>query len=344
MNKDQFKELFLKLTEYTIPYKKESTLVPLLPPGYRKDDTGNYYYQIGNSETLFTCHLDTFSKMYKKVTHVIDEKDPYIIRTDGKTILGGDNKLGCAILIGMIEASIPGTYYFFIGEEVGCQGSRGALGKNPEYFKKFKRSIAFDRRRYGSIVVRQRGMNCCSKEFAKKIAQEFDIRGVKWDELSGFGYFTDTAVFMDTIPECTNLSAGGFEEHHNTEYADLNYAYQVYKIALEVDWEKLPTVRKPMQERFYEEKPKFAKNYKRFKQNNSYNKNYSEIKRLMTRYKISDTRNIFRNGERHLTLSKWLQDFDVNIDLIEDRILLNNHEVSLQVLKKYIIENFKNDE
>lgn len=344
MDKNQFKYIFLKLTEYTIPYKKENTLEPILPAGYKKDNHGNYYYEIGKSDTLFTCHLDTYSKSYNKVNHVIDEKDPYIIRTDGKTILGGDNKLGCTILIGMIEASIPGTYYFFVGEEVGCKGSRGALASNKSYFEKFKRSIAFDRRRYGSIVVRQRGVNCCSKEFAMQIAKEFDIRGIKWDEDSGFGYFTDTAVFMDVIPECTNISAGGFDEHHNTEYVDLNYTYDVYKIALEVNWENLPTIRIPIKERFYEEKPVFNKKFKKFIVNAISNRNYFEIKKLINKYKITETKNIFRNGERHITISKWMEDMDADIDLVGDKILLNNNVVTFNVLKRYIIENFKKDE
>lgn len=172
MTKNELKQLFLKLTEYTIPFGKESILEKYLPSGFKKDSIGNYYYEIGNSETLFTTHLDTYSKNYQKVNHIISSKDPFIIKTDETTILGGDNKLGCSILIGMINKGIPGTYYFFLGEEPilsgGCWGSKGALKSNPNFFKKFKRCIAFDRRMYGSIVVRQMGRMCCSMDFAKK--------------------------------------------------------------------------------------------------------------------------------------------------------------------------------
>ena len=229
MTKEQFKELFLKLTQYTIPFGEEEKLEKYLPSGYKKDTIGNYYYEIGNSETLFTTHLDTYCTKYEKVNHVIDEKDTYKIKTDETTILGGDNKLGCSILIGMINRGIPGVYYFFLGEEPilsgGLYGSREALKANPEYFKKFKRCIAFDRRQYGSIVVRQMGRMCCSMDFAKKIAEDFDIRGIKWDEMGGYGYYTDTAIFMDVIEECTNISVGGFDEHYKTEWVDLNYTY-----------------------------------------------------------------------------------------------------------------------
>ena len=49
-----------------------------------------------------------------------------------KTILGADDKAGMVILLYMIEKKIPGLYYFFIGEEVGCIGSNAfqCNGKN----------------------------------------------------------------------------------------------------------------------------------------------------------------------------------------------------------------------
>jgi hypothetical protein len=71
MTKDQFKSLFLNLTEYTIPFGEESRLEKYLPSGWRKDSVGNYFYQIGQSETLFTTHLDTFSENLEKVNHLI---------------------------------------------------------------------------------------------------------------------------------------------------------------------------------------------------------------------------------------------------------------------------------
>ena len=70
-SKEQLKELFLKLTEYTIPFGYEDEIEPYLPKGYKKDSIGNYFYEIGNSETLFTTHLDTFSEEYIKVNQVV---------------------------------------------------------------------------------------------------------------------------------------------------------------------------------------------------------------------------------------------------------------------------------
>jgi hypothetical protein len=343
MTKEEFKELFLKLTEWTIPFGEEQRLEKYLPSGYKKDSFGNYYYEIGNSETLFTTHLDTYSAKLEKVNHVIDKDDPYKIRTDGTTILGGDNKLGCSILIGMIRNNIPGVYYFFLGEEPilsgGLWGSQNALDSNPKFFEKFKRCIAFDRREYGSIVVRQMGRMCCSMDFAKKIAEEFDIRGIKWDETGGYGYYTDTAVFMDVIEECTNISAGGFKEHYNTEWVDLNYTYQVYQTALEMDWESLPTVRE-LEDRFsQEEDNSIIDNRAKFVQE----KNVKEITSIFSLLGMKATRNTLKSGVRHLTFSKWLEDVDFDIYLKGDKIVMNNREYTLVDIKLEIMKFFKDD-
>jgi hypothetical protein len=343
MKKEELKELFLKLTEWTIPYGYEKKLEKYLPSGWKKDAVGNYYYQIGQSETLFTTHLDTYSANYEKVNHVFDEEDSYKISTDGSTILGGDNKLGCSILIGMINRGIPGTYYFFLGEEPilsgGCWGSKEALKSNPDFFTKFKRCIAFDRRMYGSIVVRQMGRMCCSPDFAKKIAEEFDIRGIKWDQTGGFGYYTDTAIFMDTIPECTNISAGGFNEHYNTEWVDLNYTWEVYKAAIDTDWESLPTVRE-LEVRFGEEESKGIVNrYKNF----SMSKNSEEINSIFSLLGMRSTRNILKDGVRHITYSKWLEDVDFDIFLSGGSIKVNNKDLSMSQLKDLIKDEFYDD-
>jgi hypothetical protein len=343
MKKEELKGLFLKLTEWTIPYGHEKKLEKYLPSGFKKDSVGNYYYQIGQSETLFTTHLDTYSANYEKVNHVFDEEDPYKIYTDETTILGGDNKLGCSILIGMINRGIPGTYYFFLGEEPilsgGCWGSKEALKSNPDFFTNFKRCIAFDRRMYGSIVVRQMGRMCCSPDFAKKIAEEFDIRGIKWDQTGGFGYYTDTAIFMDTIPECTNISAGGFNEHYNTEWVDLNYTWEVYKAAIDTDWESLPTVRE-LEVRFGEEESKGIVNrYKNF----SMSKNSEEINSIFSLLGMRSTRNILKDGVRHITYSKWLEDVDFDIFLSGGSIKVNNKDLSMSQLKDLIKDEFYDD-
>lgn len=343
MTKKEFKQLFINLTQYTIPFEHEYKLEKYLPSGFKQDKFGNYYYEIGNSETLFTSHLDTYSKHYEKVNHVEDETDEYKIGTDGETILGGDNKLGCSILIGMIQNRIPGTYYFFLGEEPivsgGLWGSSNALNDRPEYFSKFKRCIAFDRREYGSIVVRQKGRMCCSPEFAKSIASEFNTKGIKWDKESGYGYYTDSAVFMDHIEECTNLSAGGFNEHYTSEWVDLNYTYNVYQTALSLNWEKLPTVREIEEDRLFHDDEKVAK-FDKFKNQN----NVKIIKKIFEVLSLTLTRDKIVSDTRQITFSEWLDDFDYNV-YFKDGKVSNDNESFMNLLnfRDLIIEEFKED-
>ncbi len=239
-----FKELFLKLTEYTVPFGYEETLEPILPSGWKKDSIGNYYYEIGESKTIFTSHLDTACKEREKINHVIDGD---IIKTDGTTILGGDNKAGCVVLFYLIENNIPGTYYFFLGEEMAVHsnyphGSLLAIEENHDFFTKFDRIISFDRKEKDQFITRQLGKNCCSNEFADALISEFESNGVNYKK-DPTGYYTDSAFFADIIPEVVNLSIGVWNEHHKNEYVDIAYIEKVAKAAININWEELPTKR-----------------------------------------------------------------------------------------------------
>ncbi len=240
-----FKETFLNLTEYTTPFGFESDLEKYLPTSLKKDEWGNYYTSIGDSQTLFTCHLDNYCKEKVKVNHVIEGN---IIKTDGTSILGGDNKAGVLVLLYLISQSVPGTYYFFLGEEPilsgGCWGSTKLVENKSEFLKKFKRAIAFDRKMTGSIISRQMAQECCSQEFVSSLSEKFSEKGLTMND-DKTGYYTDTGNFIEHIPECTNISIGVWNEHHKNEYVDISYVEKVAKASTNVDWESLPTIREP---------------------------------------------------------------------------------------------------
>src|SRR6266403_535658 len=238
-----FKKTFLKFTQWTIPHGYEETITHLLPNGLEKDEVGNYRIVIGESETLFTCHLDTVSTRMK-INHIIQGD---IIRTDGTTILGGDNKAGVCILMYLIEQNVPGTYYFFVGEETGCIGSRWALKNEPDYFRKFKRAIAFDRKKSGSIITKQRGSICASIDFAEALSKDYGKNGLQYRP-DDTGVYTDTAVFMGIIPEFTNISAAVWGEHTRDEYVNIKLIEQIAHASAKINWEKLPTKRTPRDE------------------------------------------------------------------------------------------------
>jgi putative aminopeptidase FrvX len=123
------KEKFLQLTSRTYPHGTEQDVFPFLCPGLKVDEFGNLFIKIGESDVMFTSHLDTATSALTEVNHVFDGN---IIKTDGKSILGADDKAGVVIMLNMIEHKIPGLYYFFLGEEVGCVGSKKVAAKQKE--------------------------------------------------------------------------------------------------------------------------------------------------------------------------------------------------------------------
>ena len=310
------KDIFLRLTENTIPFGYEETLEPILNEfGLQKDSVGNYFKVIGNSDTLFTTHLDTYSKEHEKVSHIIEGD---IIKTDGTTILGGDNKLGCSILLYMIQNNIPGTYYFFLGEEPilsgGLFGSKNALKQNPGLFKRFKRAIAFDRKQMGSIVVRQMARPCCSTDFGMALIEEFKGVGMEY-KLDSNAYYTDTATFLDTIPECTNISAGGWNEHYKSEFVDIGYTQTLADAALKIDWESLPSIRKVND---------YTINVQKFKDKLS-KKTIDVIMDLMDKYDHLHTNKLaFSTGNSgELEFNHWFEDTNIKIKFETGKLMLS---------------------
>lgn len=250
MNNKQMLELFDKLTKFTYIYGLEDELIDIinsyLQTPLSKDEYGNYFIKVGESKTLFTSHLDTVGVQKLKINKIYFKSEgKNFVRTDGNTILGADDKAGVVIMINMINKNVPGTYYFFIGEEVGHVGA-GLIytEKSEEMLSKFDRCVEFDRRGYGSIISRQVGQVCCSDEFVDELAIEFKEHGMEFkNDLTG--YSTDSADFMGTIPECTNLSVGYFNEHSKWEEQDLDYMTLLADTCTKIDWENLPTVRIP---------------------------------------------------------------------------------------------------
>jgi len=228
---------FLKLTKKTYPYGTENQLVSHLPQGYFKDIHGNYYYKIGSTKTAFTCHLDTACKTQVLVNHKIYKN---IISTDGKSILGADDKAGMTVLLYMIGKRIPGLYCFFIGEEVGCIGSGKA--SDDKHFLDYDRMVSFDRRGTKSIITFQSSKRCCSDEFANELATRLNRYGMSM-EADDTGVYTDSAEFTHVIPECTNISVGYYREHTNLEHQDIEHLIKLCIAVTKIDWETLPTKR-----------------------------------------------------------------------------------------------------
>lgn len=240
------KETFISLCTETYPMGHEEEVVPYITPGLTRDKFGNYYTVIGESDTAFTCHLDTASRTKSKVGLINYEKDDQdFIMTDGESILGADDKSGVAVLMYMIANKVPGVYWFFMGEERGGIGSSKVANNYDEYpfMAKIKKMISFDRRNYYSVITAQMGAPCCSNEFAESLCKELNKSGLKLN-LDPTGVFTDSANFTDLIPECTNVSVGYFNEHTHDELQNITFLERLAKACVSANWNKLEVKRK----------------------------------------------------------------------------------------------------
>ena len=191
--------------------------------------------------------------------NIVNHKfDKNYITTDGTTILGADDKAGMVVVLYMIEKKVPGLYYFFIGEEVGCVGSSDLADDmekgiyHIEQLKNIKKVVSFDRRGTSSVITDQFYGTCCSDEFAKELCYRLNItnHGLKM-KLDDTGMVTDSAQFMGIVPECTNISVGYYNEHTHKEKQDIAHLYRLCHSVVDIDWESLPVEREPSKYDYY---------------------------------------------------------------------------------------------
>ncbi len=247
------KSTFLSLTSKTYPFGCEDGLVydmiesGIFPRDLEIDQHGNYLYKIGDSRTIFASHLDTNCHDQTSVVHVItnDPDGNIIVETDGKTILGADDKAGVTILLWMIKNRIPGIYYFFIGEEVGCIGSKAASRKILEFKGIYDRIISFDRRGTDSVITHQSSKRTCSDGFAEALSDKLNQKNNFLYQKDNTGIYTDSAEFSSIISECTNISVGYYYEHTTKEFQDLTHLSNLADVCITFDWENLPSLRDP---------------------------------------------------------------------------------------------------
>jgi len=235
---------FLSLTTKTYPHfsgnPHEKEVLQFLPK-LEEDRHGNYYKVIGKSNTMFTSHLDTADREQKKTKiHTYKEGNDDIFQTDG-SILGADDKAGVTVMLYMMAHNVPGMYYFFIGEERGGIGSRAVANNwtDATHLHHIKKCVSFDRKRYGSVITSQGGRVCCSNEFGTDLCKELNKSGKLNMSLDPTGVWTDSAAFIELIPECTNISVGYFNEHTHDEIQNISFLERLAQSCVQVDWEKL---------------------------------------------------------------------------------------------------------
>jgi hypothetical protein len=237
---------FIELTSHTYPHGTEDKTFIMLPKKLKSDEFGNLFLKIGESDVMFTSHLDTATSANCVVNHVIENDNGIrTIKTDGKSILGADDKAGVVIMLYMMEKKVPGLYYFFLGEEVGCVGSKKVANKhNTDPIQGINKVVSFDRRGTDSVITYQTNGRCCSDEFGEALAKELNLNDSTFKyKIDPTGIYTDSAQFTKIYPECTNISVGYYSEHTFRERQDIEHLEKLAVACTKVDWKSLPVKR-----------------------------------------------------------------------------------------------------
>jgi len=215
----------------------------LSPLDIKFDGYGNVYKKIGDNNVLYSSHIDTVSETagFQK-TQVIGD---YIhlatkYKKQSGNVLGGDCTTGVFIMSEMIKAGIEGLYIFHLDEEIGGAGSQYILDNERELLTGIDIAIAFDRKGNDEIITHQFGRTS-SDDFADSLADQ--LIGYK---PSPFGTFTDTQIYSEIIPECTNLSTGYENAHTSKETQSISTCFNLLDMMLTLDIDKLAINRNPL--------------------------------------------------------------------------------------------------
>lgn len=126
-------ERLISLLKISSPSGKEQEVAKVITHmvedwGYTvtQDQMGNLFISSNKDPKLFlNAHMDTVTPC-ENVTPVIDGD---IIRSDGRTILGADDKVGIAVILELLENykedPLPIQVIFTVQEEIGLVGAKG---------------------------------------------------------------------------------------------------------------------------------------------------------------------------------------------------------------------------
>lgn len=238
--KEQYAEL-LDMLSYRRPAgsrtERKFIREHLVPLGVEPDLFGNLILRIGAAPVLWSSHTDTVHR--QGGNQILGQSKGLLCVYDkNSNCLGADDTAGVWLMAQMIREQVPGLYVFHRQEESGGVGSSHIAYDTPELLDGIECAIAFDRRGTDSIITHQGG-RCCSDVFADALSAEI---GLGFSPDSG-GIFTDTANYVDLIPECTNVSVGYHNEHSRAETLDSEHLFRLLDSVLRVNMDSLPIVR-----------------------------------------------------------------------------------------------------
>ena len=226
----------------------DNYIMPLKPQAYCNPEGEVLAYVVdnshGSSKVLWSAHIDTMHRKPKEGTSEVFTQevwatdDGMAFVDDSCDCLGADDGAGMWLMFNMIMQDVAGTYIFHRGEEVGCWGSGGMVDHHKDWLKQFTHAIAFDRRGTTSIITHQRSERACSDALGEQLISLFNMRY----ELDDTGVYTDTAEYMEIIPECVNISIGYDHEHSNKETLDMTHCLALRDAVCALDWDKVDLI------------------------------------------------------------------------------------------------------
>jgi len=194
-----------------------------------------------DNRTLFVAHVDTVHR--KEGANKIRQTETHWY-ADGAA-LGADDGAGVAMLMHLLHAGVDAYYIFTQGEECGGIGATHLAKHERELLSEFDRAIAFDRRGIDSVITHQGRGRCCSDAFGEALSNALNEDMTLMYLPDNSGVYTDTAEFIEDIPECTNISVGYYSEHSDKESLDVVHFVALAERVAKIDWDALPTDRDP---------------------------------------------------------------------------------------------------
>jgi hypothetical protein len=210
----------------------------------KRDAAGNLHVDTrisASNRTLFVAHVDTVHR--KEGPNKIKQTPTYWY-ADGAA-LGADDGAGVAMLMHLMYSGVSAYYIFTQGEECGGIGATHLAKHDAKLLAEFDRAIAFDRRGIDSVITHQGRGRCCSDAFADALSDALNADMTLMYLPDSTGVYTDTAEFIEVIPECTNISVGYYSEHSDKESLDIVHLQALADRVALLDWDSLPTDRDP---------------------------------------------------------------------------------------------------
>ncbi len=194
----------------------------------RQDRQGNLYAVKGRAKT-YPCVVAHVDEVHRHRTgtygaHVV--ADAMVIGYDHRhkcmTGIGADDKNGIWICLKCLEDFKVMKCAFFVQEENGCIGSRGA---DMAFFSDCRFVLQCDRWGNSDFITRIHGTELCTCDFIGCAAAP------KYGYQPAEGATTDVYVLKRRgLPvSCANISCGYYEPHTNREYTILEDLHKCYR-------------------------------------------------------------------------------------------------------------------